>query len=33
MDYPVLAEFRAAGVTDYLASPLIFTDGKAHVAT
>jgi adenylate cyclase len=33
MDYPVLAEFKAAGVTDYLASPLIFTDGNAHVAT
>jgi adenylate cyclase len=33
MDYPVLAEFKAAGVTDYLASPLISTDGTVHVAT
>jgi adenylate cyclase len=33
MDFPVLAEFKAAGVTDYLASPLIFTDGKVHAAT
>jgi adenylate cyclase len=32
-DYPVLAEFRADGITDYLASPLIFTDGAVHVAT
>jgi adenylate cyclase len=29
MDYPVLAEFQAAGVTDYLATPLIFTGAKA----
>jgi adenylate cyclase len=28
LDYPVLAEFKAAGVTDYLATPLIFTDGR-----
>ncbi len=33
VDFPVLAEFRAVGVTDYLASPLIFTDGQVHVAT
>jgi adenylate cyclase len=33
MDYPVLQEFRAGGVTDYLASPLISTDGLVHVAT
>ena len=33
MDFPVLAEFKAAGVTDYFASPLIFTDGTTHVAT
>jgi adenylate cyclase len=32
-DFPVLAEFRADGITDYLASPLIFTDGAVHVAT
>src|SRR5215472_13302723 len=29
-DFPVLAELRAQGVTDYLASPLLFTD--AHIA-
>lgn len=29
LDYPVLAEFKAAGVTDYLATPLIFTDSRA----
>ncbi len=33
MDYPVLAEFKAGGMTDYLASPLISTDGLIHVAT
>jgi adenylate cyclase len=33
MDYPVLAEFKAGGMTDYLASPLISTDGLVHVAT
>jgi adenylate cyclase len=32
-DFPVLGEFRADGITDYLASPLIFTDGAVHVAT
>ena len=30
MDFPVLAEFKAAG---YFASPLTFTDGTTHVAT
>jgi adenylate cyclase len=33
VDFPVLAELRAQGVTDYLASPLIFTDGAIHVVT
>jgi adenylate cyclase len=33
MDYPVLQEFKDGGITDYLASPLIATDGLVHVAT
>jgi adenylate cyclase len=33
VDFPVLAELRAEGVTDYLASPLLFTDGAVHVVT
>ena len=32
-DFPFLAELRAEGVTDYLASPLIFTDGAVQVVT
>jgi adenylate cyclase len=32
-DFPVLADLRAQGVTDYLASPLFFTDGAIHVVT
>jgi adenylate cyclase len=32
-EFPVLAELRAQGVTDYLASPLIFTDGAIHAVT
>jgi adenylate cyclase len=32
-DFPVLADLRAEGVTDYLASPLVFTDGAIHVVT
>ena len=32
-DYAVLDEFRAEGGTDYVAFPLIFTDGSVHVAT
>jgi adenylate cyclase len=32
-DFPVLDEFRAEGMTDYLATPLIFTDGAVHAAT
>jgi adenylate cyclase len=33
MDYALLHELRANGVTDYFAAPLIFTDGAVHVAT
>jgi adenylate cyclase len=32
-DFAVLGEFRTQGVTDYIAFPLIFTDGSIHVAT
>src|SRR5262249_51017685 len=32
-DYPVLADLRAEGVTDYLVSPLVFTDGAIHAVT
>src|SRR6516165_6457378 len=30
---PFLTELRAEGVTDYVAAPLIFTDGSLHCAT
>ena len=33
VDYPVLSELRAEGITDYLASPLVFTDGAIHAVT
>ena len=33
LDFPILAELRVEGVTDYLASPLFFTDGTIHVVT
>jgi adenylate cyclase len=33
LDFPVLREFRAEGVTDYIATPLVFTDGAVHAAT
>jgi len=33
IDYPVLTDFRAQGITDYLAVPLVFTDGETHAAT
>jgi len=33
MDYPVLADLRAEGATDYLAVPLRFLSGEVHVAT
>lgn len=33
LDFPILLELRAEGVTDYFASPLPFSDGAIHVAT
>ncbi|HSA88434.1 MAG TPA: adenylate/guanylate cyclase domain-containing protein [Burkholderiales bacterium] len=33
LDYPVLADLRAEGVTDYLALPLRFLTGEVHCAT
>src|SRR6202045_4657243 len=33
LDFPILSELRAEGVTDYFAVPLVFTDGTIHVAT
>ena len=33
LDFEVLRELRAGGVTDYAAFPLTFTDGTIHVAT
>jgi len=33
MDFPILQELRAEGVTDYLASPLFFTDGAVQLVT
>jgi adenylate cyclase len=33
MDFPILRELRAEGVTDYLALPLFFTDGAVHLVT
>src|SRR5215469_4981558 len=33
IDFPILEELRLEGVTDYLASPLFFTDGTIHVLT
>ena len=32
-DFPILAEFRAEGITDYLVTPLFFTNGELQVAT
>ena len=32
-DFPVVKELRAEGATDYVAIPLVFTDGTVHVAT
>jgi adenylate cyclase len=32
-DYPILAELVAEGFTDYVAQPLIFTNGETHAAT
>jgi adenylate cyclase len=33
MDFPILQELRAEGLTDYLASPLFFTDGAVQLVT
>src|SRR5262249_6028633 len=33
IEFPMLAELRDEWVTDYLASPLLFTDGEIHLAT
>jgi adenylate cyclase len=33
LDFPILADLRAEGVTDYLATPLVFTDDSIHIAT
>jgi adenylate cyclase len=33
MDFPILKELRADGVTDYLALPLFFTDGSVNLVT
>src|SRR5262252_1081451 len=33
IDFPILQELRAEGVTDYMALPLLFTDGAVHVVT
>ncbi len=32
-DFPLLADLRAEGITDYLAMPLVFTDGELQVVT
>ena len=33
MDFSILTQFRAEGMTDYFATPLFFTDGAVHGAT
>jgi adenylate cyclase len=33
MDYPILLDLREEGVTDYLVSPLHFTNGEIHFAS
>jgi len=33
IDFTLLEELRDEGVSDYLASPLLFTDGEVHLAT
>ena len=33
IDFAILDDLRAEGVTDYAAFPLLFTDGTVHVAT
>jgi adenylate cyclase len=32
-DFPILEEFREAGITDYYATPLYFTNGETHCVT
>jgi adenylate cyclase len=33
LDFPILVDLRGEGVTDYLVTPLFFTDGAIHIAT
>ena len=33
MDFEILHELKAEAVTDYLATPLFFTNGEIHAAT
>jgi adenylate cyclase len=33
MDYPILADLRREGITDYVVSPLHFTNGEIHFAS
>ena len=33
LDYPILHDLRAEGITDYVVSPLRFTDGEVHFAS
>jgi adenylate cyclase len=33
LDFPILHELRADGITDYFATPLVFTDGVIQIAT
>jgi len=33
VDFPILEELKAEGVTDYIATPLDFTNGQNHAAT
>jgi adenylate cyclase len=32
-EFPILAELRAAGMTEYLATPVVFSDGRMSAAT
>ena len=33
LDYPILKDLLAAGATDYVALPLVFSEGETHVIT
>jgi len=33
IDFPILAQFRAEGMTDYIAAPLFFSNGEVHGTT